>query len=67
VEVELNGAGDNPLVLADDGVVLSNGNFHLAALALAFDLAGLALAQVASLAAQRARSSGTSITCSPSS
>lgn len=53
LEVELNGAGDNPLVVPEDGVILSNGNFHVAALALAFDLVGLGLAQVTSLAAER--------------
>src|SRR6202008_3819007 len=32
---ELNGAADNPLVLPDDDTILSNGNFHTPALALA--------------------------------
>ncbi|OGB88714.1 MAG: histidine ammonia-lyase [candidate division NC10 bacterium RIFCSPLOWO2_12_FULL_66_18] len=53
VEIELNSAGDNPLVLPDDGAILSTGNFHVPALALGFDLLGLALAQVASLATGR--------------
>ena len=35
VEIELNAAADNPLVLGDDGLVLSTGNFHTASLALA--------------------------------
>jgi histidine ammonia-lyase len=53
VEVELASAADSPLVIASDGTMLSNGNFHVPALALAFDTAAIALAQVASLAAQR--------------
>ena len=53
VEVELASAADSPLVIATDGVMLSNGNFHVPALALAFDTAAIALAQAASLAAQR--------------
>ncbi len=53
VEVELNGAGDNPLVLADDEEVLHVGNAHAAGLSLAFDALGLALHGVASLAAGR--------------
>jgi histidine ammonia-lyase len=46
-ETELNGAADNPAVLADGGVILSTGNFHLAGLALAFDSLALALGQFA--------------------
>ena len=33
VELELNSAADSPLVLADEGEMLSNGNFHVPALA----------------------------------
>ncbi len=51
--VELNGAGDNPLVLADEGDILSNGNFHTPAMAVAFDALALAVGQVATLGAQR--------------
>src|SRR4051812_5510456 len=53
VEVELNSAADNPLVLISRGTLLSNGNFHVAALALAFEGLGLAVAQLALAAAQR--------------
>lgn len=49
---ELNGSGDNPLVL-DDGTIASTGNFHTAALALALDTLALALCQTASLSVQR--------------
>jgi len=53
VETELNAAADNPLVLAGDGAVLSTGNFHTAALALAFEGLGLAIAQAAAASAAR--------------
>lgn len=53
VMAEINGAGDNPLVLPDTGEMLSTGNFHTPALALAFDALGLALSQMANLAANR--------------
>ena len=53
VELELGSAAESPLVIASDDVMLSNGNFHLPALALALDTAALALAQSTSLAAER--------------
>ncbi|TPL90506.1 histidine ammonia-lyase [Mesorhizobium sp. B2-3-13] len=53
VEIELNAAADNPLVLGDDGVVMSTGNFHTAALSLAFETLGLAIAQCAAASAAR--------------
>jgi len=53
LQAELDGAGDNPLVLAADDAILSNGNFHTPALALGFDMAALGLAQAANLAVNR--------------
>ncbi|RAZ90773.1 histidine ammonia-lyase [Mesorhizobium hawassense] len=53
VEIELNAAADNPLVLAEDALVLSTGNFHTASLALAFETLGLAIAQCAAACAAR--------------
>jgi histidine ammonia-lyase len=53
VEMELGSAAESPLVIAADGVMLSNGNFHLPALALALDAAAIALAQSTSLGAER--------------
>ena len=50
---ELNAAADNPLVLAD-GRIVSTGNFHTGALALAFDTLALALVPVADISAGRA-------------
>ena len=53
VEIELDSAAESPLVIAADGIMLSNGNFHVPGLALAFDAAAIALAQSTSLAAER--------------
>lgn len=53
VEVELNGAADNPVVLFEDEEILSSGNFHTPALAQAFDLLAISLSQVGSIGAQR--------------
>ena len=53
VETELNATGDNPLVLPEEGRIISTGNFHPAGVALGFDLLAMALAQVSSLAASR--------------
>ena len=52
-ELELNAAGDNPLVLAADGEILSTGNFHLVALSLAGDALAMALSSVAAMAVGR--------------
>jgi histidine ammonia-lyase len=53
LEPELNGAADNPLVLTDDGEIISTGNFQVPALALALDAVAIGIAQVASAIAQR--------------
>jgi histidine ammonia-lyase len=53
LEPELTGAADNPVVLADDDAILSNGNFHVPALAMTLDAAAIAIAQVASTITQR--------------
>lgn len=53
VELELNSAADSPLVLVETGEMLSNGNFHIPGLALAFDALGLGLAHAALLCVMR--------------
>jgi histidine ammonia-lyase len=53
IDADLNGAADNPLVLTADDEVLSTGNFHVPALALALDCAAIAVAQVAATVAER--------------
>lgn len=53
VEMELNSTTDNPVVLPEVGDIVSNGNFHPAGLALAFETLSLSIAHLASIAASR--------------
>ena len=53
VEVEINGATDNPVVLIEDALMLSTPNFHTPSIALACDTLCIALTQVAAASAQR--------------
>jgi histidine ammonia-lyase len=53
LEIELNVAGENALLLPGDGVALPNGNFHAGVLTLALDSLRGAMAQSASLVAAR--------------
>jgi histidine ammonia-lyase len=53
MEVEINSASDNPLVLIEDQSIISVGNFDVVALAVAFDLLRVAVAQVVHLANER--------------
>ena len=43
MEIELNSAGDNPLVLVDEDAIVSVGNFDVTSLAMAFDYVRLGL------------------------
>jgi histidine ammonia-lyase len=53
LEIELNVAGENALMLPADGEALPNGNFHAGVLTLALDSLRGAMAQSASLIAAR--------------
>lgn len=53
VETEINAAADNPLVLADDGLILSTANFHTPAIALAFDTLAIVNTHLATASAYR--------------
>lgn len=53
VERELAAVTDNPLCFPDDGAVISGGNFHGQPLALALDVLGIVLTQLASFAERR--------------
>jgi histidine ammonia-lyase len=53
VEIDLNSSGDNPVVLPQEGLIVSNGNFHPAGLAMGFDTLGIVLAQLTSLSTSR--------------
>lgn len=50
---EINSATDNPLVFADDQLILSGGNFHGQPLALAFDFVCMGIAELANIAERR--------------
>jgi histidine ammonia-lyase len=50
---EANAVTDNPLVFADDGALVSGGNFHAEPVALAADGMALAIAEVGSIAERR--------------
>ncbi len=53
ISIEINAATDNPLVFAEDHVLLSGGNFHGAPMALCFDFLAIALSQLACISERR--------------
>jgi histidine ammonia-lyase len=53
VAVELNAATDNPLVLLDEGEVVSAGNFHGQSLAFALDALAMAVSELANISERR--------------
>jgi histidine ammonia-lyase len=53
VSVELNAATDNPLVLVEDELLVSNGNFHGQPLAFALDALAMATAELANISERR--------------
>ena len=53
LEAELNAANDNPLVLVDEGTIISVGNFDVVGLAMAFDLLRIAIANAVRVANER--------------
>lgn len=53
LEIEANAVTDNPLVFAEDNVVLSGGNFHAEPVAFAADMISMAAAEIASLSERR--------------
>src|SRR6266566_1084520 len=53
VSVELNAATDNPLVLVEDELLVSNGNFHGQPLAFALDALAMAVSELANISERR--------------
>lgn len=51
--IEANGVSDNPLVFAEDGAVLSGGNFHAEPVAFASDIIAMAIAEMGSISERR--------------
>ena len=52
-EIEIASSGDNPVVLIDEGLILSHGNFDMTAFVLAWERLGQALAHCAAGTAHR--------------
>jgi histidine ammonia-lyase len=53
LEIEINAVTDNPLVFAEERRVVSGGNFHGQPIALALDLATIAVAELADISEAR--------------
>ncbi|KXU82540.1 histidine ammonia-lyase [Paraburkholderia monticola] len=53
LRIEANAASDNPLVFADEGDVLSGGNFHAEPVAIAADDIAIAIAEIGALSERR--------------
>lgn len=53
LEIEINSATDNPLIFVETGEVVSGGNFHGAPVALGFDYAAIAMAELGTIVERR--------------
>src|SRR5213593_3677061 len=53
IGTELNAATDNPLVLVDDGMLVSAGNFHGQPLSFALDALAMAVSELANISERR--------------
>src|SRR5262249_6251369 len=53
LEIEINGATDNPLVFAEDGEIVSGGNFHGQPVSLGLDVLAIALTHLAVISERR--------------
>ncbi|MGH2499321.1 MAG: histidine ammonia-lyase [Candidatus Limnocylindria bacterium] len=53
LEIEINAVTDNPLVFADEKRIVSGGNFHGQPVAIALDLATIAVAELADISETR--------------
>ncbi|WP_293576637.1 histidine ammonia-lyase [Phaeobacter sp.] len=51
--IEANAATDNPLVLTEDGAIVSGGNFHAEPVGFAADMMALALSEIGAIAQRR--------------
>jgi histidine ammonia-lyase len=53
LEVEANAVTDNPLVLVEEGLIVSGGNFHAEPVGFAADMIALALAEIGAIGQRR--------------
>lgn len=53
LEIEANAVTDNPLVLVDEGLIVSGGNFHAEPVGFAADMIALAIAEIGAIGQRR--------------
>ena len=53
LQIEANAATDNPLVLSNEGLIVSGGNFHAEPVGFAADMIALALSEIGAIAQRR--------------
>jgi histidine ammonia-lyase len=53
LEIEANAVTDNPLVLVDEGLIVSGGNFHAEPVAFAADQIAIAISEIGAIAQRR--------------
>lgn len=53
IDIEINAVTDNPIILPEEDLALSGGNFHGQPMALAFDFLGIAIAELANVSERR--------------
>lgn len=53
LEIEINAATDNPLIFAEDGKVISGGNFHGQPIAFAMDFLGIGMSELGNISERR--------------
>ncbi|MCL1999203.1 MAG: histidine ammonia-lyase [Turicibacter sp.] len=53
VDIEMNSVTDNPIILAEQDLAISGGNFHGQPMALAFDFLAIALSELANVSERR--------------
>lgn len=53
LDIEMNSATDNPLIFADDDLVISGGNFHGQPIALSMDFLSISMAELANISERR--------------
>jgi len=53
VNIEINAVTDNPIILPEDNLAISGGNFHGQPMALPFDFLGIALSEIANSSERR--------------
>ena len=53
IEIEMNAVTDNPIVIPEENLILSTGNFHAEPIAFALDMMAIAVAECAAISERR--------------